>query len=64
MGHFIELASLLVMLAFLAVVLSVVGFSILKLLRYFGSQNQMSMTPQRNYAAAKSRADKRSAMRA
>jgi hypothetical protein len=65
MGHVIELASLSMMLVFLAVALSIVGFGVSKLLHLvLDARRQDSMNSQALYVAAKSRADRRSAARA
>lgn len=65
MGHYVELASLMVMVSFLAIVLSAVGYGASKLLhRALDARRQESMKADALVAAAKSRAARRSAARA
>jgi hypothetical protein len=64
MGHLVELASLAVMLVFLAFALSVVGFGVSKLLhRVLDARRQQANKAFSRIAAAKSRAASRQATR-
>jgi hypothetical protein len=65
MGAYVELASLTIMLAFLAVVLSAIGWGASKLLHsIFDARRQKKMKAEALVAAASSRARARAAARA
>ena len=65
MGYLVEFASLSLMLVFLAVCLSVVGFGVSKLLhRWIGARAQSSNQARTRVVTAKSRAAHRSSVRA
>jgi hypothetical protein len=65
MGHHVEFASTVIMLVFLAIALSAVGYGVSKLLhRVFDARAEEKMKAEGLVAAAKSRADARRAARA